>query len=792
MNFKNAAFGFAIGVLCWGTTMATEVVVLDFNKISSATTLFGSNAQVNDNQKVQNRLFDERILDRGFEWSLDQKWTSVIQTATASISQDCTERYGDRCSAKTVINTFLSGSIVAMVQTAVWVESGQTYTYSFWAKQSSYGGNITVSMIDPNTLYSIVSNSGIHPSIASSWTQYSGSFTVTDSQVNGLFLLQFNGTGTVWIDNLSLIPTVTQSGLSPALFNAFGELGMKTMRFGSGSEANAYDWKKAVGPRDLRKSNVSVFHYYTQTAGDGFDKKPYYNDFGVDEFLQMSEAQGWTPVFIVNLASGPTIAAQWVEYCNGSPSTPFGAQRAANGRSTPYHVKYWEVGNEIWNQIAPEPGSLPNPGGYTQPNTDNYINAFRDFSDAMKAVDPTIFVGAVGGHKPSDGYMTGIVDPNWNQDLLAGAATQMDFLSIHVYATGRDNRMLDETTVYNALMGSPLFFEEEIISLKSLIAESGNPQIQIAVTEYAAQTTTTTGNSNFFFPQNLQSTLFMASMKNTFLRQGIRLVNQFDLLNESSSLVEFTLTAGFNATLIRHGPFYVETLYKDYLKPTLVDVQVTGTTFTSEPVGWMPGETSIPTVDALATLDSANKEISLLMVNRNKDNSVSVNLDFDNFSFPLTFEQGSVISGSAIDSRNTVATPNEIQRSGFNSSDVSSLLPSTKGEPRFQVTLPKLSVTALQFSFTEGSLQDVRAYPNPFQPNLHPRGIFFSSIPLDAHVRVFTITGALVRELSINEQNGETVWDGRNIEGQRVASGVYLVLIKSNLRSKTLKVVVQN
>lgn len=791
MNLRKSVIGIASIGWVWGAASAAETVVLDFNKTSSVTTLFGSNAHVNDNQKVQNRLFDERILDRGFEWTMDPKWTAFIGTATASITQDCTEKYADRCSAKAVITAFPATSVVGLVQTAVWVEAGQTYTYSFWAKQSGYGGNITALMLGPGSLTPIVQSSGVHPSITPSWTRYSGTFTVTQSQGNGLFILQFSGTGTVWIDELSLTPTVTQSGIAPSLFSAFGEIGLKTMRFGSGSEANAYDWRKAVGPRDQRKTNVSVFHYYNAYSGAGFDKKPYYNDFGVDEFLQMAEAQGWTPVFIVNLASGPTIAAQWVEYCNGSPLTTYGAQRAANGRSAPYNVKYWEVGNEIWNQRAPEPGAIYSAGDYTQANTNNYIAQFNSFSTAMKAVDPTIYVGAVGGHKPSDGYMTNIVDPTWNEDLLAGSASKMDFLAIHIYAPGRDNRTLDETTIYNSLMGSPLYFEEELEKLKTLIAASANPQIKMAVTEYSAQTTTDTGNSNLFFSQNLQSTLFMASMHNVFLRQGVRLAHQFDLLNESSSLLDFTVTAGYNGTLVRHGPFYLEELYKDSLKPTLVDATVSGTTFSSVPVGWIRGESVIPTVDPVATLDSAHNKISLILVNRNKDSQVSVDIDFNHFTSPLTFENGSVISGTAIGARNTLAAPNEVTQAALSSSNVLPLAPTEAGEPRFRVTLAKASVTAIQFAYGQEADQGTRAYPNPFQPDLHPGGVFISPLPLDARVQIFTISGSLVRELSVNPI-GMAVWDGRNSNGDRVASGVYLVLTKSNQGEKTMKVVIQN
>lgn len=772
-----------------GFARSAEVVTLDFSRTSPVSTLFGSNAQVNDNQKVRNRLFDERILDRGFEWTADLKWTPQVGGgAVATITQDCTQRYADRCSVKADIASFPGGSYVQAVQIGVWVEAGKTYTLSFWAKSSGYGGNVTARLIDPLAFSPIVASPMVVPAVATGWTRYTGSWTATQSEENALLLLQFNAVGSVWIDELSLTPATTQSGLSPGLYSALGELGLKTVRFGSGSEANAYDWKKAVGPRDQRRVNVSVMHYYTANAGAGIDKKPYYNDFGIDEFLRLAEVQGWTPVFIVNLASGPTVAAQWVEYCNGSPASTYGAQRAANGHREPYGVKYWEVGNEIWNQESPEPGAIPNPGSFTQANTDNYIAKVRAFSDAMKAVDATIRVGAVGGHKPSDSYMTGRVDPNWNEDLLAGAADKVDFIALHIYAPFHDSGSPTETAIYNSLMGSPLYFEEEIQTLQTQIA-ARNPQIKIAVTEFSAAGVNTTGD-NLYFAQNLQSTLYMASMKNLFLRRNVALAHQFDLLNEFSSLLDHTVTAGHNATFVRHGPFLLETLYKDFLKPMRVDTVVSGSTFASTPVGWMRAEPAIPVIDAIASLDSSGNKISVILVNRKKDAAASVELKFDHFITTVTFDTGSVISAPTIGSRNTVTSPSEIVRTPFTASDAVALPSSAQGEPRFQVTLRKASVTALQFSIAPDSIPDVNVYPNPYRPSITPQGMTFAPLAEGDRVRILTMGGSLVEELTA-DSTGKAVWHGRNAAGQLVASGVYLALVQNAKGQSVVKFVVQ-
>jgi len=66
-------------------------------------------------------------------------------------------------------------------------------------------------------------------------------------------------------------------------------------------------------------------------------------------------------------------------------------------------------------------------------------------------------------------------------------------------------------------------------------------------------------------------------------------------------------------------------------------------------------------------------------------------------------------------------------------------------------------------------------YPNPFNPTTN---ISFS-LPKDSHVmlQVFDVTGALVKTLvdqSIRAGNMSVHWDGTNLSGNKVASGVYL------------------
>ena len=72
------------------------------------------------------------------------------------------------------------------------------------------------------------------------------------------------------------------------------------------------------------------------------------NFVGVEEFVQLMQYIGDEPLVCVRwTGKTPQDAANEVEYFNGSAETEWGNKRAKNGHREPYHVKYWEVGNEV-------------------------------------------------------------------------------------------------------------------------------------------------------------------------------------------------------------------------------------------------------------------------------------------------------------------------------------------------------------------------------------------------------------------------------------------------------------
>jgi hypothetical protein len=73
------------------------------------------------------------------------------------------------------------------------------------------------------------------------------------------------------------------------------------------------------------------------------------------------------------------------------------------------------------------------------------------------------------------------------------------------------------------------------------------------------------------------------------------------------------------------------------------------------------------------------------------------------------------------------------------------------------------------------------AAPNPFRPGSNgaydASGITFSEIPAGSTIRIYTLVGELVAELTDVDGNGMESWNVKNNSGKDLASGVYVYVI---------------
>ncbi|MDO8803879.1 MAG: fibronectin type III domain-containing protein, partial [Elusimicrobiota bacterium] len=101
------------------------------------------------------------------------------------------------------------------------------------------------------------------------------------------------------------------------------------------------------------------------------------------------------------------------------------------------------------------------------------------------------------------------------------------------------------------------------------------------------------------------------------------------------------------------------------------------------------------------------------------------------------------------------------------------------------------------FAPLAANLNMAKAYPVPWRPGSGDRfdsaaGVGFYNLTDKTVIKIYTITGQLVRELKLTAADtGNKVWDGKNSSGLKAASGVYLAHIKSGSSVKIIKIAVE-
>lgn len=96
----------------------------------------------------------------------------------------------------------------------------------------------------------------------------------------------------------------------------------------------------------------------------------------------------------------------------------------------------------------------------------------------------------------------------------------------------------------------------------------------------------------------------------------------------------------------------------------------------------------------------------------------------------------------------------------------------------------------ITFGTWKNDLSGAHCYPVPFKPSAGHTKITFTGLTRSARIRIYTISGELVRTLDKADTGETLVWNARNARGTAVDSGVYLYLIESAVQAKKGKLMI--
>ncbi|MHA1684456.1 MAG: alpha-L-arabinofuranosidase C-terminal domain-containing protein [Promethearchaeota archaeon] len=436
------------------------------------------------------------------------------------------------------------------------------------------------------------------------------------------------------------------------LFDAIHDLAPPVIRYPGGCFSDTYHWQDGTGPRAGRPTRRNrAWGGMLGILGPLGPRER--NHFGTDEFLALCERLGAEPYLNVNYGTGtPEEAANWVEYVNGdSRGTRLGKARAHNGHPEPYNVKYWGIANEIygWHERGHER------------KAESYARRYLEFARAMRAVDPSIKLVAVGWDRSS----------TWNKKLLGIIKNDVDFLSIHRYFTsnnplkfilGKDPYPRTKDAYYiqlNSAATIEMLVQEIEGDILSSLGPAGLESCKIAFDEWNAWKTFRQAIRADMPPYNLLDGLWNALVLNVFIRnaRSIGMANFAQLVN----CLGMILTYKEKIVLTPH--YHVFMMYSDGWQPVMRKVSVDGPTISTRKYSKHFPEQTTPIVDAacLESRDATN--ISLFIVNKHFDEMQEVSIQFDGDVGPPPVKnvKGTFLTHGDPFACNTVENPRVIQ-----------------------------------------------------------------------------------------------------------------------------------
>ena len=316
------------------------------------------------------------------------------------------------------IQNIEKGGKAVLTNTGYWgmgLKAGENYDLRFYVKSADYKGSITARLVNSENGSSLGTATFASRQLGK-WTELTATMAAKGTAAKGELSLEFDKTGTVLIDYVSLFPQATfkgrKNGQRADVAQMLVGLHPKFMRWPGGcivegaTYENRVKWKETLGDPMTRRGEWDVWGYRA-TWGMGYH-----------EFLQFCEDLGMDAMFVNNagmscsVRNGDFVSSEAdmeavvqnfrdaIDYALADPAkNRWAKMRADAGHPKPFPLKYVEIGNE---NVGPE-----------------YVTHFNFIFTKLKAEYPQItFINTLGhtdrllAQIPGD-YM---VDPHWYRD----------------------------------------------------------------------------------------------------------------------------------------------------------------------------------------------------------------------------------------------------------------------------------------------------------------------------------------------------------------------------------------
>ncbi len=418
-------------------------------------------------------------------------------------------------------------------------------------------------------------------------------------------------------------------------------LGVPIVRYPGGNFVSGYNWLDGVGPRDKRPTVLDRAWNSLET-----------NQFGTNEFIEWCRLVGTEPLLGFNLGTGtPEQAVAYVEYCNVDRGTRWSDLRREHGYEAPHGVRYWCLGNE-----------MDGPWQMGHMTAREYGRKARDSARQIRVVDPATQLIACGSSNTI--LPTYLV---WDREVLEECYDQVDGLSLHNYYGNTPELTGNDSSRYLAMN---LDMERQIQEIAAVCdyvqgVLRSRKRLWLSFDEwnvwYRARGGRFANGERRFAPHlleevyNLEDALLVGGFLNTLLRQSERV--RVGCLAQIVNVIAPLVTS--ETSVLRQSIYYPYAWALRYARGRVLDLRVESETYPIRAAGLRPDfarDDQVPFVDLAATLDPANGELCLLVLNRDLGAERELVLECRDFS-PTRVLASETLTGTDLKAANTFEQP---------------------------------------------------------------------------------------------------------------------------------------
>lgn len=458
-------------------------------------------------------------------------------------------------------------------------------------------------------------------------------------------------------------PSADADGFRQDVIELVSELGVSAIRYPGGNFVSGFRWEDSVGPKNERPRRLDLAWHSTET-----------NEVGLHEFSSWLDKVGSELMLAVNLGTRGTLEAlDLLEYSNIRGGTALSDQRVANGRTEPFDVRMWCLGNE-----------MDGPWQLGHRSADDYGKIASQTAKALRQVDPgveLVVCGSSSAHMPTFG--------EWERVVLHHTYEDVDYISCHAYYEERGG---DLGSFLASAVDMDHFIETVVATADHVGAVKGSTKkIDISFDEWNVWyidryhgVDKIEGIDNWPVAPRLLEDIYSVADAVVFGNLMISLLKHADRVTSASLAQLVNVIAPIMTE--PGGPAWKQTTFFPFAITSRLavgaslEVRLESPTYTTEVYG------EVPVLDAVATHDPETGAVALFLVNRDQTRAHEVSVDISALT-GLTVKESVSLWDEELYAKNTLDDP---ERVGLKTND-SAVVDGN----RLTVTLPPVSWTAI-------------------------------------------------------------------------------------------------